>query len=74
MKKILLSTLLLASISAVASPATNDVQYSISSPSETSHFQHSNSSLTREQVKSDLVQAQKDGTLQSIKSWGRGGH
>lgn len=76
MKKILVSLFLFASVSAFAQPANNDVQNSISSTNVVDHFPTStpDSSVSRAQVQSDLAQAQKDGSLQSIKSWGRGGH
>lgn len=75
MKKIIAALFVFASVSAIASPATNEVQHSISSPDVSEHFVTSSSQpLSRAQVQQELTQAQKDGSLADIKSWGRGGH
>lgn len=69
MKKILSSMLVLVSFSAFAGPATNDLQKVISSPNASEHFvQVDNQIKTRAQVKSELQQAQKDGSLAQLDS------
>lgn len=70
MKKILVLVLVLNSLSAFAGPATNDVQRSISSPNINEHFVQLNSQTkqakTRQEVKQELEQAQKDGSLKQL--------